>query len=221
MTSTLWHLGLPKRSFPFMFADMSDFLHLSYSGYRKYWKWSAWICIYICTFYGTWKLITTFTNACNLSLSWASSIKSIPLHPTSWRSILILSAHLRLGLSSGLFPSGFPTRTLYMRIISTMRAACPAHPSLLDLITWTIFAEEYRPLSSSLRSFHSLVTSSLLGPNILNTLFSNTLSLRSSLNVSDQVSHSYTTTGKIIVLYVLIFKFLDSRLEDKIFYTKW
>jgi hypothetical protein len=33
---------------------------------------------------------------------------------------------------------------------------------------------------------------SLLGPNILlNTLFSNTLSLRSSLNVSDQVSHSY------------------------------
>jgi len=27
-------------------------------------------------------------------------------HPTSWRSILILSTHLRLGLSSGLLPSG-------------------------------------------------------------------------------------------------------------------
>ena len=25
-------------------------------------------------------------------------------HPTSWRSILILSTHLRLGLPSGLFP---------------------------------------------------------------------------------------------------------------------
>jgi hypothetical protein len=48
---------------------------------------------------------------------------------------------------------------------------------------------------------------SLLGPNILlNTLFSNTLSLRSSVNVSDQVSHPYNTTGRIIVLYNLKFK---------------
>jgi phosphate starvation-inducible membrane PsiE len=44
---------------------------------------------------------------------------------------------------------------------------------------------------------------SLLGRNILlNTLISNTLSLGSSLNVNDQVSHPYKTTGKIIVLYI-------------------
>ena len=55
---------------------------------------------------------------------------------------------------------------------------------------------------------HSLLTSSLLGPNILlSTLFSNTLSLHSSLNVSDQVSHPNKTTGKIKVLYILTFKF--------------
>jgi hypothetical protein len=56
-------------------------------------------------------------------------------------------------------------------------------------------AEEYRSVSSSLcRFFHSPITSSLLGPNILHsTLFSDTLSLRSSLNVSDQVSHPYKT----------------------------
>jgi hypothetical protein len=42
----------------------------------------------------------------------------------------------------------------------------------------------------------------LLGPNILlSTLFSNTLSLHSSLNVSDQVSHPYNTTGRIIVVF--------------------
>jgi hypothetical protein len=34
-------------------------------------------------------------------------------HPTSWRSILILSSYLHLGLPSGPFPSGFPTKTLY------------------------------------------------------------------------------------------------------------
>jgi polysaccharide pyruvyl transferase WcaK-like protein len=49
---------------------------------------------------------------------------------------------------------------------------------------------------------------SLLGPNIpLSTLFSNTLSLCSSLSVRDQVSHPYKTTGKITVLYTQIFVF--------------
>ena len=64
-------------------------------------------------FYGTRKFITTFTNVRHLSLSWASPIQSTYPHPSSWKSILILSTHLRLGLSSGLFPSGFPTKTLY------------------------------------------------------------------------------------------------------------
>jgi hypothetical protein len=46
--------------------------------------------------YGIRRFITAFTSARHLSLSWDRSNQSIPLHPTYWRSVLILSSHQRL-----------------------------------------------------------------------------------------------------------------------------
>jgi hypothetical protein len=60
-------------------------------------------------FHGTRRFNTEFTRALHLFLSWARPIQSTLPHPTSPRSILILSTRLYLHLPCGLFPSGFPT----------------------------------------------------------------------------------------------------------------
>jgi hypothetical protein len=57
---------------------------------------------------------------------------SIRHHSISPRSMLILSTHLCLRLLSGLFPSGFPTNTLYSFIVSHIRSTCPENLNLPD-----------------------------------------------------------------------------------------
>jgi hypothetical protein len=55
-----------------------------------------------------------------------------------------------------------------------------------------------------------------LGPNILlSTLFSKTLSLHSSLNVSDQLSQPYKTTGKIIHPNHMANKLIEEEEEEE------
>jgi len=53
----------------------------------------------------------------------------------------ILSSSLQL--LSGLFPSGFLTKTLYAFLITPIRTTCPAQLIFLVLISRVIFGEEY------------------------------------------------------------------------------
>ena len=83
-------------------------------------------------------------------------------------------------------------------------------------ITLTILGERYKLWSSSLWSIFHSPFAPLLSPNIrLRILFSNALILCSSLNVRGYASQLYSTTGNIIVSYILNLKFLERSREDK------
>ena len=123
------------------------------------------------TFYGPRKFITTYKTALHQSLSWARSIQSTSSHPTSCTSIFILSSHLSLGLPSGLFPSSFPTKTLYEPLLHTRYMHRPFHSSRSDQPNNTWWGEQIIKLPHY--KVFSPPISSLSHPNILlNTIFS-------------------------------------------------
>ena len=131
-----------------------------------------------------------------------------PSNPFKFYPPIYVAASLKVS-----FFQVFLSFTLYAFLDCSIHATCPAHLSRLDLRFLIKLGEEYNACSSALCNLlHSPVISSLLVPDIfLSTLFWN------ALNLWDQVSQPYSTTGNIIVLYVLTFSFLESRQVGKIF----
>jgi hypothetical protein len=130
-----------------------------------------------------------------------------PAQSSPYPHIPHLKIHLNIILSFTLefpqwplflrFPHQNPVHTSPLPHLSYM--PCPSHSSRFyqlhdngwGLRIMKLLIMKFSPLPCYL---------SHLGPNILlNTLFSNTLSVHSSLNVSNQVSHSYKITGTLVV----------------------
>jgi len=70
-------------------------------------------------------------------------IQSTPSHSISLRSILILPSHLLLGLTSGVFPSGYPTTFFMPSTSHSTLATCSAYIFFLNLIKLITLYEAY------------------------------------------------------------------------------
>jgi hypothetical protein len=83
-------------------------------------------------FHGTQRFITVFTRASHPTPPSAlvhtlSQISPVHAFPPTLRSILTLSSYLSLGLPTGLFPAGVPTKPPYAFLFSYLHCTCPVH----------------------------------------------------------------------------------------------
>jgi len=94
-------------------------------------------------------------------------------HPI-FKTKLILSSCLHLGLPSGHFSSGFLTKQYYLARIAPLRAICPTHFILFDLTNLIVLGKEYKLLRSLCIFVQPPASLSLSDPNIPHSvLFSN------------------------------------------------
>ena len=53
--------------------------------------------------------------------------------------------HQCLGIPEGIFPSGPPTKTLYISLLPTVCATCSNYLIFIDLVNWITFSKHYGP----------------------------------------------------------------------------
>jgi len=117
---------------------------------------------------------------------------------------------------------GFPHQNPIYTFPIPIHATCPAH-LILDLVTWIIMGEEYRSYNSSCTSFPPPPS---CYPVPLRPKYSSQHPILKHFQPTflpqcDEVSHQYKITGRFVVLCIVTTTCLDSKLEDKGFWTNW
>jgi hypothetical protein len=100
-------------------------------------------------------------------------------------------------------------------------ATCSIHIMLVNFTTHIIFCENHTSHSSSHYFLQFPVTAPYVQIHSSAPIPKYHHSLCFSLIVTDQVSNPYTTTRKMIVLYILIFILLGNKWDDRRFWTEW
>ena len=182
-------------------------------------------------FYGIRRFITAYRRARHVSVSWARVIQSMSPHPTSWRSVAVLSSCLDLGISSCFLPPVLHIKTLHAvcggvwqhwaRSVSwyTVSATQSARTDLRSklgggAVTW-------RPLFKNYEAVHRVIFQTVpinhpLGPNtFLSTLFWHIL------NQCYSLMWDHETGVEVRLARVPSFPFLDSGQDTLVFWTAW
>ena len=85
--------------------------------------------------------MTIYSRFSHVSITWHISIQSMHTHTTYWRSVILLSSHLRLDLPSGPFSSGYHTKPCRISILPSISPYPPIPFRLIDhpsIIWWWI-----------------------------------------------------------------------------------
>jgi hypothetical protein len=101
--------------------------------------------------------------------------------------------------SYGLFPSGFPISALYAFLLFSNRATCSAHLNFSDVIILIIIGEEYKSSYEACSQTPWFCVHPLMSETNFHTM--------------QQHRQHY--------IYILIFMLLDSKQEEKSFWTEW
>jgi hypothetical protein len=147
--------------------------------------------------------------------------------PTSWRAILILPSHLRLGLPNDLFPSGYPTNTVHTsllphtvttlcntRMLQTLLSLATSHITKFALLL--ILTKQFSPHPQPTRPQQSFDCNTIFAPLLYR------LCIPTWIGNTAVITMEHAQNGRHIVVTILVyFNARSTRTTTRFGYYIW